>query len=346
MPEKSKPPLSRRLLLVIPVLVIASSLASLLVPYSHQSSEGVERSIPASTADAVEPILPLPDLPVLSAERVALGERLFSDKRFSADQTLACVSCHDLKRGGADGRPFSIGIGGAVGEINAPSVFNSGLSMALFWDGRALTLEEQVAGPVHNPLEMGSNWPQVLARLVLDDELQAAFRRAYPDGLTVNNVSNAIATFERSLQTPNSRFDRYLQGDKAALNPAEVEGYRRFRELGCSSCHQGALVGGNMYQKFGVLGDYFAGRAITKADLGRFNVTQRDEDKHVFKVPSLRNVALTAPYFHDGSVATLEQAVLLMGRYQLGRELSELDAQAIAAFLKSLTGEWRGAPLQ
>jgi len=345
-PEKSKIPLSRRLLLVIPVLIIASSLASLLVPYGHQSSEGVDRSIPASTKDAVEPILPLPALPVLSAERVALGERLFSDKRFSADQTLACLSCHDLTRGGADGRPFSIGIGGAVGEINAPSVFNSGLSMAQFWDGRALTLEEQVAGPVHNPLEMGSNWSQVLARLTQDDELQADFRRAYPDGLTVNNVSNAIATFERSLQTPNSRFDRYLQGDKAALSPTELEGYRRFRELGCTSCHQGALVGGNMYQKFGVLGDYFAGRTITRADLGRFNVTQRDEDKHVFKVPSLRNVALTAPYFHDGSVATLEQAVLLMGRYQLGRELSELDAQVIAAFLNSLTGEWRGALLQ
>lgn len=342
MPEKSKIPLSRRLLLVIPVLLIASSLASLLVPYTHPSSEGVERSIPASTKDAVEPILPLPALPVLSAERVALGELLFNDKRLSADQTLACASCHDLTRGGADGRPFSIGIGGAVGEINAPSVFNSGLSMAQFWDGRALTLEEQVAGPLHNPLEMGSNWSQVLDRLAQDDALQTAFRRAYPDGLTVNNLSNAIATFERSLQTPNSRFDRYLQGDQAALSPAEVEGYRRFRELGCSSCHQGALVGGNMYQKFGVLGDYFAGRAITRADLGRFNVTQRDEDMHVFKVPSLRNVALTAPYFHDGSVATLEQAVLLMGRYQLGRELSELDAQAIAAFLKSLTGEWRG----
>ncbi|MGE5469333.1 MAG: cytochrome-c peroxidase [Bacteroidota bacterium] len=301
---------------------------------------------PAATLDTIQPIQPLPPLPALSPLRVALGERLFRDKRFSADHTLACVSCHDFAHGGADGRRVSIGIGGAPGGINAPTVFNSGLNFVQFWDGRAASLEEQAAGPIHNPAELGSSWEQVLGRLSQDAGLVAEFRRAYRDGLTAANVADAIATFERSLLTPNSRFDRYLQGDKQALTALEVEGYRRFSELGCTSCHQGALLGGNMYQKFGVLGDYFAGYPETKADLGRYNVTGREADKHVFKVPTLRNIALTAPYFHNGSVDTLAEAVLIMGRYQLGRELAPADVQAIVAFLNSLNGEWRGVALK
>lgn len=292
--------------------------------------------------DTTRPIVPLPALPPLISERVALGRQLFSDRRFSADGTLSCASCHDLARGGADGRRFSVGIGGAVGSINAPSVFNSGLSFVQFWDGRAANLEEQAAGPIHNPIELGSNWADVLARLGRDAELVDAFALAYPDGLTAANVANAIASFERSLQTPNSRFDRYLQGQKQVLTALEIDGYRRFRDYGCVSCHQGAQVGGNMFQKFGVLGDYFAGRPLNKSDFGRFNVTQREEDRHVFKVPSLRNVALTAPYFHDGSVDSLDEAVRIMGRYQLARRLSDEDVQAIVAFLKTLTGEWQG----
>lgn len=186
---------------------------------------------------------------------------------------------------------------------------------------------------------MGSRWAQVLSRLEQDAALTAAFSQAYPDGLTANNVANALATFERSLVTVNSRFDRYLRGEKQILTPVEIEGYRRFREFGCISCHQGALVGGNMYQKFGVLSDYFANRPTTRRDLGRFNVTQREVDKHVFKVPSLRNVARTGPYFHDGSADTLAQAIVIMARYQLGRELAERDIAAIVAFLNTLTGE-------
>jgi cytochrome c peroxidase len=330
------------LLLTMVVLVILWR----WLPHGHAIvSEGAP-GIPAMTADPVEPVLPLPAAPQLQPERVALGELLFHDRRLSANQTLACVSCHDFKRGGADGLRVSIGIGGAQGNINAPSVFNSSLSMAQFWDGRALSLEEQAAGPIHNPLEMGSNWGQVLERLGQDAELNKAFRRAYIDGLTANNVANALATFERSLLTPNSRFDRYLKGEKDVLSAQELDGYRRFRNLGCTSCHQGVLVGGNMYQKFGVLRDYFAGRPTTKADLGRYNVTRDEEDRHVFKVPSLRNVARTAPYFHDGSATTLEQAVSVMGRYQLGRELSSEDVAAIVAFLNTLTGEWQGALLQ
>lgn len=290
-------------------------------------------------SDVLQPITPLLPIEGLDPGRVALGERLFHDARLSADLTVSCASCHNLTAGGVDGQRFSVGIGGTVGAINAPSVLNSAYNLAQFWDGRAATLEQQAAGPIQNPVEMGATWSQVLSRLEQDPEIIGRFRRLYRDGLTADNLLNAIATFERSLITVDSRFDRYLRGDRQALTAQEEEGYRRFREYGCSSCHQGMLLGGNMYQKFGVLGDYFAGRAVSDKDLGRYNVTRRDEDRHVFKVPGLRNVALTAPYFHDGSAATLEQAVQVMARYQLGRELAAADSAAIVAFLHTLSGE-------
>lgn len=285
---------------------------------------------------ALRPLpLPRPQVPL----RVSLGERLFFDTRLSADKTIACATCHRFDRGGADGQPVSTGIGGAHGPINAPTVFNSAYAFAQFWDGRAATLEEQAAGPVHNPLEMGSSWRVVLERLNADPAIRRDFALAYADGLTADNVANAIATFERTLITPDAPFDRYLAGDRRAMGQLAIDGYERFRDYGCISCHQGVLLGGNMYQKFGVLGDYFAKRTLTTADLGRYNVTGREEDRHVFKVPSLRNVALTAPYFHDGSTDSLAVAVTIMGRYQLGRELSQEDVAAIVAFLESLTGK-------
>lgn len=289
--------------------------------------------------DILQPILPLVPLGNLDGGRVALGRQLFHDARLSADFSVSCATCHNLSAGGVDGQRFSLGIGGARGTINAPTVFNSAYSIAQFWDGRAASLEEQAAGPIQNPIEMGATWSQVLGRLELDNELLGEFRRLYADGLTANNVLDAIATFERSLVTVDSRFDRYLRGDQKALSAQESDGFRRFREFGCTSCHQGMLIGGNMFQKFGVLGDYFAGRAITEEDLGRYNVTRREEDRHVFKVPSLRNVARTAPYFHDGSAETLDQAVIVMARYQLGRDLSAEDVEAIVAFLHTLNGE-------
>lgn len=292
-----------------------------------------------TAGDLLSPILPLVPVEGLDPGRVALGERLFHDARLSADHSVACANCHNLAAGGVDGQRFSFGIGGAQGNINAPTVLNSAYSVAQFWNGRAATLEEQAAGPIQNPVEMGATWSQVLSRLGQDDKLVAEFRRLYGDGLTANNLLDAIATFERSLVTVNSRFDRYLRGDRQVLTRLEEEGYRRFREYGCVSCHQGMLIGGNMFQKFGVLGDYFAGRTLTEADLGRFAVTGREEDRHVFKVPSLRNITRTAPYFHDASAATLEQAVLIMARYQLGRELSGEDVEAIVAFLGTLDGE-------
>lgn len=297
-------------------------------------------------AQSEEPIRPIPLTVKLDAKKVALGDKLFHDKRLSKDNTLACASCHGLDRGGVDGGVGSTGINGAKGPINAPTVFNSGFNFRQFWDGRANSLEEQAAGPIHNPKEMGSNWAEVLGKLSQDAALVATFKESYPDGLQPKNVQDAIATFERSLITPNSRIDKYLRGDKTALKDDELRGYQLFKNYGCVACHQGVNVGGNMFQVFGVMGDYFAKRGgATEADLGRFNVTKNEADKHMFKVPSLRNVALTAPYFHDGSAKTLNDAVEVMFKFQLGRVAPQQDKELIVKFLHTLTGEFRGQPL-
>lgn len=298
---------------------------------------------PLSGAGAMLPLPPVPDLP---ADKVALGKRLFFDPRLSHDDTIACATCHKLDSGGSDRLPVSVGIDGRKGGVNAPTVFNSSLNFVQFWDGRAASLEEQAAGPVHNPLEMASNWSEVIPKLSLDDGYLRDFKRLYPQGMTGETIVDAIATYERTLLTPNSPFDRYLAGDKDALNPLEHSGYQRFLDYGCASCHQGAGLGGNMFQRFGVMDNYLKDNAGRQADLGRFNVSGLDKDKNVFKVPSLRNVAVTPPYFHDGSAESLEQAVIIMGRYQLGREFSSEDVNALVAFLRTLTGEWEGKRLQ
>lgn len=301
----------------------------------------------AALAQSDEPIQPLPTDVRLDTKKVAIGERLFNDKRLSRDNSIACVSCHSLAKGGADGQVSATGIGGAKGPINTPTVFNSSLNFRQFWDGRAASLEEQAAGPVHNPKEMGSNWTEVLAKLARDGALVDQIKQSYPDGLQAKNIQDAISVFERSLTTPNARFDKYLRGDKSALSSDELRGYQLFKANGCVACHQGVNIGGNMFQTFGVMGDYFAKRGdATAADLGRYNVTKNEADKHVFKVPSLRNVALTAPYFHDGSAKTLGDAVDVMFKYQLGRTSSAQDKELIVKFLYTLTGERNGKSLQ
>ena len=298
-------------------------------------------------AQSDEPIKPLPTELRLDPKKVALGNKLFHDKRLSRDNSMSCSSCHNLAKGGVDGLTSSIGIGGAKGPINAPTVFNSGLNFRQFWDGRAATLEEQSAGPVHNPKEMGSNWAEVTAKLAKDSALVDQIKQSYPDGLQSKNIQDAISVFERSLTTPNGRFDKYLRGDKAALSRDELHGYQLFKTYGCVSCHQGVNVGGNMFQTFGVMGDYFAKRGnVTATDLGRYNVTKNAADKHVFKVPSLRNVALTAPYLHDGSAKTLGDAVDVMFKYQLGRPASAQDKDLIVKFLHTLTGERNGKSME
>lgn len=292
-----------------------------------------------------EPIQPIPEEVDLDAAKVTLGGQLFQDKRLSHDDTLSCAGCHALGKGGTDQLAHSVGVGGVIGVVNAPTVFNSGLNYRQFWNGRADTLEDQVNGPTHNPEEMRSDWDEIMGKLRRDVKYRAAFAALYPDGIHPRNVRDAISTYERSLITPDSRFDRYLRGDRAALSVSEKRGYLLFKQDGCVSCHQGANIGGNMFQKFGVMGDYFAARGHeTDADSGRYAVTGRVSDKHVFRVPSLRNVALTAPYFHDGSATTLPQAVEVMAIYQLGRPLEPNELVQIVEFLNSTTGTQPGRP--
>jgi cytochrome c peroxidase len=289
-----------------------------------------------------EPIRPLPRQQAnLNLRLVDLGDRLFHDARLSQDNTISCASCHVLSSGGIDSAPVSVGVGGAKGPINAPTVYNSSFNFSQFWDGRAGTLEEQAAGPVHNPVEMNSNWDEVIGKLGEDPNMSKAFDSLFADGITPDNIVLAIAEFEKSLVTSNSPFDQWLMGNDDALTDIELQGYRLFKDYGCISCHQGINIGGNLYAYMGAMGDYFADRskAVTKADLGRYNVTKKTEDQHFFKVPSLRLVALTAPYFHDASTTSLHQAVRIMGRYQLGREIPDSDIDAIVAFLNSLVGE-------
>jgi cytochrome c peroxidase len=303
---------------------------------------------PASPAIAREhePIKPIPLKVEVDSRKVALGKQLFHDPRLSRDNTVSCASCHDLSKGGVDGRKHSIGIGGAEGGINSPTVFNSGGNFRQFWDGRAATLEQQVDGPIHAGAEMGSNWEEIVGKLRAAPEYAAAFNQIYSGAIQASNIKDAIAQFERSLITPNSRFDRYLRGEDSALNAEEKTGYAKFKAYGCVSCHQGVNVGGNMFAPLGAMDDYFADRGTpTKADNGRFEVTGNEEDRHVFKVPSLRNVALTAPYLHDGSAKTLERVVVVMGRYQLGQRIPSEDVDKIVRFLETLTGEYEGKGL-
>ncbi|MFZ5482817.1 MAG: cytochrome-c peroxidase [Pseudomonadota bacterium] len=328
-------------------LALALAVAVMWLNWPQAPSDAqARRAVLTPTVRGEEPVQPLPPAPTLPEAKVKLGERLFFETRLSADDSLSCASCHDFNRGGADALPVSVGVKGAQGSVNAPTVFNVGLNFVQFWDGRAASLEDQVPGPVHNPVEMASNWDQVIVKLKADPEYSTAFGQVYADGITAANIIDAIATYERTLVTPNARFDRYLAGQLDAIDARELAGYLRFKDYGCASCHQGVLLGANMYQRFGVMADYFAHRQVTESDLGRYNVTKLEEDRHVFKVPGLRNVAVTGPYFHDGSVATLEEAVMLMGRYQLGRDLNPEDIATITAFLKSLTGHWQGRTLE
>lgn len=317
--------------------------------WSNSISEPAVKSPPTALPAAGinhEPISPLPLALALNPDKVALGNRLFHDPRLSRDNTVSCANCHILSQGGADGKPRSLGIGARQGVINAPTVFNSGLNFRQFWDGRAATLEDQIDGPLANPSEMGTSWPEIIAKLGQDPAYQSLFGRLYSEGITPASIKDAIATFERSLITPNGRFDRFLRGEKIALSAEEKKGYALFKSYGCIACHQGMNVGGNMYEKLGVMRNYLAERGnITRADLGRFNITGNPEHRHEFKVPSLRNAALTAPYFHDGSAATLEEAIMTMGRYQLGIEIPDEDINLIAKFIGTLSGEYNGRPL-
>ena len=296
-----------------------------------------------------EPITPIPLELKLDASKVALGQRLFYDTQLSHDNIISCSTCHDLTKGGADGLPYPIQrhAAGKRVKINTLTVFNSGFNFRLFWDGRAATLEDQMDFPLQHPAELATTWPEVIAKLDKDATYRRDFAAIYPLGILQATIKDAIATFERSLITPNAKFDRFLRGDKHAVDQRELAGYQLFKNLGCINCHQGMNVGGNLYQKLGMVGDYFADRGhVSEVDFGRYNVTKIEADRYRFRVASLRNVALTAPYFHDASADTLEKAVATMGKYQLGVALSSDEIALIVKFLKTLTGEYQGKPLQ
>ncbi len=300
----------------------------------------------AAAEFAAEVIQPVPDSVEADAAKVALGDRLFHDTRLSKDNSISCASCHALDRGGTDRRQYSIGVGNAEGGINSPTVYNSGLHFVQFWDGRAADLEEQADGPVNNPIEMASNWDEVCAKLNEDREFSQAFNAVYPEGPSKETMIDAIATFENTLLTPNCRLDRYLKGDTEALSVQEQEGYRLFKGIGCATCHVGKDMGGQSYEKLGRKKDYFAGRDLTDADNGRFNVTKNEADRHTFKTPTLRNIAQTAPYLHNGEMTDLAEVVKLMAEYQMGRAVTSREVAAITAFLNTLTGEYKGQVIQ
>lgn len=293
-----------------------------------------------------EPVQPLTTASVESPQVVALGERLFNDPIMSRNKDVACATCHILALGGDDDRALSVGTDGGRSEFNSPTVFNVGLNFRQFWDGRAASLEEQVDFPLTHPNEMATNWEELLSRLRKHPDYPALFKEAFGEEISPQRVRTSLAEFQRTLVTTDAPFDRWLKGDESAVSELAKHGYQRFKELGCASCHQGQGVGGNMYAPLGVIVEGMcAEEAVREADLGRFRITGDEQDRCLFKVPSLRNVAVTGPYFHDGSVRSLEAAILLMGHYQLGRRISAEDTEALVAFLKSLTGNWRGQSL-
>ena len=298
-------------------------------------------------AVASEPISPIPLNIELDAAKVKLGDELFHDTRLSSDDSISCATCHLLNKGGTDRLRKSLGMRNSNTGLNSPTVYNSGFQFRQFWDGRAGTLEEQVEGPISAAKEMGAiGWSTIIEKLNKSPEYVNKFEKIYNREITENNIKDAIATFERSLYTPNAPFDLYLRGNKNAISPQAKEGYGLFKSYGCVTCHQGMLVGGNMFQSLGVFGDYFADRGnVIKSDYGRYNVTGKEEDRYVFKVPSLRNIELTSPYFHDGNAQTLDEAIKLMGQYQLGVDIPQKDVDLIMSFLRSLTGEYQDEPL-
>jgi cytochrome c peroxidase len=302
----------------------------------------------ASAGGGDQPLQPLPAPAKVDPKRAALGAKLFSDPTLSRDGTVSCATCHPLDRAGTDGLSHSRGAGGKETALNTPTIYNVTYNFRFNWNGAYATLEDEFDAPVSKTMD--TSWDAIDEHVRKDPAMTSGFASAYPDGVTTANVKDALARYIDTLVTPNARFDQYLRGDPDALTAEERHGYDLFRELGCSICHQGANVGGNLFQRFGVMRDYFrertqrGGPAPTPAEMGRYNTTNDPADRHVFRVPSLRNVALTPPYFHDGSARTLEQAVTIMGHAQLGRSLGADQVSSIVAFLKTLTGVMNGAP--
>ncbi|MEH6501275.1 MAG: cytochrome-c peroxidase [Pseudoalteromonas distincta] len=283
-----------------------------------------------------EPIQPIEPATFDEPEKIELGKKLFFDPRLSRSGFISCNSCHNLSMGGSDNLSTSIGHNWQEGPINSPTVHNSSMNVAQFWDGRAATLQEQAAGPISNPMEMASTHVLALDVLRSIPQYRKEFADIYgSDEIDLDRVTDAIAAFEETLVTPNSRFDQWLKGDDEALTQTELAGYKTFKDIGCTACHNGPAAGGSSFQRMGIVEPYITDNPAE----GRVAVTGKDADRFSFKVPTLRNVELTYPYFHDGAHWKLEDAVDLMARLQLGRELEKQDIDNMTAFLKTLTGD-------
>ena len=285
---------------------------------------------PSSQARAgQEPIRPIPPIPAQDPRRLVLGERLFKDRRLSHDDTHSCSSCHDVGTNGASANAHDVSPEGQPLPLNTPTIFNVGLNARLNWSGSFRSLEEHAKETLGSPMIMASNADEVVGKLGADPEAVQEFRKAYYGrGPDVSALLDALASYERSLLTPGSRFDRWLAGEAAAITPKELSGYQLFKSLGCVACHQGVNVGGNLFQRHGIF-----------QPLGT-------PEPALVRVPSLRNVATTAPYFHDGSAPTLPEAVKAMGLAQLNRTLTDQQIAAIIAFLNTLTGTYRSQPIR
>ena len=297
---------------------------------------------------AGEPVRPIIAKDDTDARKVKLGFDLYHDTRLSVDNTVSCATCHGLNTGGVDNLQYSKGVENNMGGVNAPTTYNAVYNFVQFWDGRAKTLAEQAAGPPLNPVEMASaSFDEIIAKLAQDENYVAEFNALYADGITEANITNAIEEFERTLVTPNSQFDKWLLGDNEALTADELHGYDLFKANNCATCHVGANLGGESYELMGLRQHYFEARglALTEEDNGRFKQTQDERDRHRFKVPGLRNIELTWPYYHDGTRQTMDEAVRDMAKYQCDVELSDAEVASIVAFLRTLTGEYQGKKL-
>lgn len=313
----------------------AGLMASLLLTAAPSMAQG---------ANIEEAISPIPLEHNLDPKKIGLGKMLFSDSRLSAGNGVACASCHFPQFNLIDGVPLSRGLPGAPGVTNTPTLYNVGLNPLIGWAGKSTTLEEHAKTVVEGSNTMGAKWEDVIAALANDQSMVDQFNSIYDSGITRNNIINALVAYERSLVTPNAPFDRYLRGDEDAINDRAKAGYQLFKDLGCISCHQGENVGGNMFQVFGIFGQSNVVLQGAKTP-GSAQNTGIDETKPVFRVPSLRNVAKTAPYFHDGSVPTLTSAINIMATRQLGRSIPDEEIDKLKTFLESLTGEYEGVPV-
>ena len=288
------------------------------------------------------PVVSVNEANPITEAKVKLGKILYFDKRLSKNNTISCNSCHNLATYGVDNKPVSPGDKGENGNRNSPTVFNAALHFTQFWDGRAKDVEEQAGGPILNPVEMGMPEEKiVLKRISSEPKYVALFKEAFPDSktpVTYANLQNAIGAFERTLITP-AKFDKFLGGDSTALAENEIKGLHTFIKTGCITCHIGPAIGGSMYQKFGLFGDYSAMTKSPLMDPGRFGLTKNEADKFMFKVPGLRNIEKTGPYFHDGSVAILSESIKIMAKLELNKDITDAEVADISAFLGTLTAD-------